>query len=109
MRGEHNTTVNLNQTLFLEVLVGLAVVDVPFLVFKLFHRLLFEDVVAIGLLQLLRHWEIRALALCLSFISITDLQASASSMRVISWKCFVFGKPRARMPNACLDSCVQNS
>lgn len=27
-------------------------------------------------------------------------------MRVISWKCFVFGNPRARMPNACLDSYI---
>ena len=32
------------------------------------------------------------------------IQASASSILVISWKCFVFGKPRALIPNACLDS-----
>jgi hypothetical protein len=32
------------------------------------------------------------------------VQVMASSIFVISWKCFVFGKPRARIPNACLDS-----
>ena len=30
-------------------------------------------------------------------------------MRVISWKCFVLGKPSARMPKACLDSCIDES
>src|SRR5258708_3606601 len=32
------------------------------------------------------------------------VQAIASSILVISWKCLVLGKPRARIPNACLDS-----
>jgi hypothetical protein len=32
------------------------------------------------------------------------VQVIASSIFVISWKCLVLGKPRARIPNACLDS-----
>ena len=36
--------------------------------------------------------------------TVRHVQVMASSIFVISWKCFVLGKPRARMPNACLDS-----
>ena len=48
-------SLGLDQSLLLEILIRLAVVDVSFLVLKLLHRLLLKDLVFAFSLQLLRN------------------------------------------------------
>ena len=53
-----HTECNSNKSLFLEILVCLAVVDIALLVFELFHGLLFEDLIPTFSLELLSHYTI---------------------------------------------------
>ena len=54
MRSEER----LDEALFLEVLVRLAVIDVALFVFELFHSLLFEYLVPTFPLEFLCHWRV---------------------------------------------------
>ena len=120
----------LDQALPLEVLVRLAVVHVALVVLELLGELGVAQLGAALLLELLgdcerEEREERRQKLCTvreergrgeseseserggrggARRGEEDARAMASSMRVISWKCFVLGRPRARMPNAWRDS-----
>lgn len=94
-----------DETLFLKVIICLATIDIALLILQLLHRLLLEDLMPAFSLQSLRHCRVCIKRTMRSNTNAAGyVQVMASSIFVISWKCLVLGKPRARIPNACLDS-----
>jgi hypothetical protein len=92
----------LDKALLLEIIVRLAIVHVALVIFEFLHGFLLKDFVTPLLLKPFSHY-IQLLAAS-SVLDSLHLRDKASAILVISWKCLVFGSPRARIPKACLDS-----
>jgi hypothetical protein len=103
---EYSSIMSLDEALFLEVVICLAIIDIALLVLQLFHRLLLKYLMPTFSLQSLRHYTgmHNKRTMRSNTGEVGYVRAIASSIFVISWKCLVLGKPRARIPNACLDS-----
>src|SRR6266478_4840603 len=94
-----------DEALFLEVVIRLAIIYIALLILQFFHRLLLEDLKPTFSLQSFCHCKGTHEHMMRDNTNVVGyVQVIASSIFVISWKCLVLGKPRARIPNACLDS-----
>lgn len=76
---------DLDDTLLLQIVVGLSAVHIPLIVFQLLHSLVLKNLLPSFLLELLSNYaEFYKCACIIDIRSAIDVRDRASSMRVIS-------------------------